>query len=369
MKAFEKAKPANRVRRRGVFGKVAILRGRMAALFPLSAAALVSTCLPISFAFAMPVGRQAAADQSSSAAVATAHSSLVHRVALVGAEDRETEAQWTKEHHLSPKQFHDRFGASGQIECWWWLKGTPSASASLTCRDDIISTNAHVFMDEKTGALYGAPSQCSFVVNNWEHGHPVRESVPLTDDMVAGVDLLDDRLTNAERLKILDDGARDWAVIRLRRPARGVTPYEVWKVNPLIDYPGNLDLIARSAPQMDKRWPTIARCHYHDAEAPKTPGFGRGLGTDCDSVKGGSGGADLRLIEGPDGKLHSVLVSIHGRSTPDNKRAPYDLYRNSSYSVLVEKKLEDAFVKMCGAENISPGFSEESPAPATAAGN
>jgi hypothetical protein len=368
MKAFEKAKSANRVRRRGVFGKAAILRGRMAALLPLSAAALVSTCLPISFAFAMPVGRQAAADQSSSAAVATAHSSLVHKAALVGDEDRETEGEWMKEHHLSPKAFHDRFGASGQIECPWWRKG-PSASASLTCRDDVISTNAHVFMDEKTGALYGRPSRCFFAFNDWEHGHPVRESIPLTDDMVAGIDLLDDRMTNKERLEKLADASRDWAVIRLKRPAHGVTPYEVWKVNPLIDRPGNLDLIARSAPQLDKRWPTIAHCYYHDAEAPKTPGFGRGLGTDCDSVKGGSGGADLRLIEGPDGKLHSVLVSIHGRSTPDNKRALYDLYRNSSYSVLVEKKLEDAFVKMCGAENISPGFSEERPAPATAAGN
>jgi hypothetical protein len=293
---------------------------------------------------------------------------LIHKAALVGDEDRETEGEWMKEHHLSLEQFHDRFGASGQIECPWWRKG-PSASASLTCRDDVISTNAHVFMDEKTGALYGRPSQCSFVVDGWEHGHPVKESIPLTDDMLAGIDLLDDTMTNKERLEKLEDAARDWAVIRLRYPARGVTPYEVWKVNPLIGHPGDLGIIARSAPQLDKRWPTIARCHYHDAEAARTPGFGRGLGTDCDSVKGGSGGADLRLIEGPDGEIHSVLVSIHGRSTPDNRRAPYDLQRNSSYSVLVEKKLEDAFVTMCGAENIKPGFSGGVAVPTSAAGN
>jgi hypothetical protein len=293
----------------------------------------------------------------------------VSRIALVSAEDRETEAQWMKEHHLSPEQFHDRFGASGQIECPWWPTGTPSASASLTCRDDVISTNAHVFMDEKIGALYGRPSQCSFVVKGWEHGRLVKESIPLTDDMVAGIDLPDDRLTDKERLEKLEDASRDWAVISLRRPARGVTPYEVWKVNPLIVHLGNLDLIARSAPQLDKHWPTIAHRYYHDAEAAKTPGFGRGLGTDCDSVKGGSGGADLRLVVGPDGEMHSVLVSIHGRYTPDNKRAPYDLYKNSSYSVLVEKKLEDAFVTMCGAENIKPGFSGGGVVPAAAAGN
>jgi hypothetical protein len=283
---------------------------------------------------------------------------LLHRISLVGADDRETEAQWMKEHHLSPKQFHDRFGASGQLECSWWLKGKgePTASASLTCRDDIISTNAHAFVDEKTGALWGKPSQCSFAVKGWEHGRLVRESIPLTDDMVAGVPILGTKMTNAERLKELKDSARDWAVIRLKRSARGVTPYEVWKVNPLIGHPGNLDLIARAAAQVDKHWPTIAHCYYHDAEAARTPGFGRGLGTDCDGIKGSSGGADLRLIQEPDGRLHSVLVSIHGRSTPANRRAPYDLYKNSSYSVLVEKKLEDAFVTMCGAENIKPGF-------------
>jgi hypothetical protein len=333
-------------------------------LFAILAAALLSACLPSSLARAMSGGSHPFGFLSPTAAI----SSMIHRIALVGEEDRESEAQWMKEHHLSPEQFHDRFGASGQLECPWWMKG-PSASASLTCRDDVISTNAHVFMDEKTGSLYGRPSQCSFAVKGREHGRPVSESIPLTDDMVAGIDLLDDKLTNKERLAKLEDAARDWAVIRLRQPARGVTPYEVWKVNPLIDRPGNLDLIARSAPQLDERWPTIAHCYYHDAEAPKTPGFGRGLGTDCDSVKGGSGGADLRLIEGPDGEMHSVLVSIHGRSTPDNRRAPYDLYRNSSYSVLVEKKLEDAFAKMCGVENIKPGFSGGGATPVSAAGN
>lgn len=287
-----------------------------------------------------------------SASISGFSKDMVHKVALVGDEDRQSEKTYQSENGMTPEEYQKLFGAAGQIECPWWVPGTPSASGSVNCSGDVMSTNAHIFVDEKTGRLWGRPSACSLVVSALGKHGLYKEKIPLTDDMIAGVNILNPKMSNAERLRELRDASRDFAVIKLKRHAQGVTPLEVWKKNPLTTDPGNLDLYGLSGPQIDMEYPTIAHCYYHDAEAPKTPGFGRGLGTDCDSQKGGSGGPDVRIVQGMDGTAHVVLVSIHGRSTPRNTRGPYDLYANSSYSVLVEKKLQEAFTEMCAPGSI-----------------
>ena len=99
----------------------------------------------------------------------------IHKVVVFGRDSRRTVEEFAASEKLSAPDLRRKFAASGLIEC-----GGAHGAGQLTLTDDLITTAAHVFFDEK-----GAPraKNCTFV--NEVDGHAVRTPIDLSS-IVAG---------------------------------------------------------------------------------------------------------------------------------------------------------------------------------------
>jgi hypothetical protein len=292
---------------------------------------------------------------------------FLHRVSLVNPPDRECVRHYEKRVGMSPRTFFRKYGATGQIQCP--SKESPRvtdvSTGNFACGSDVVVTALHTFVDYDTGKIRHRPDECRIVLTGPD-GRKMKP-IPLTDEMIGGVDIFREGLTDAERKQMLDSHPMmDWAVVRTKRHAH-ITPYTVFDKNALVESGGdNLRLISASGPQADMQdygCRTISvYCSAVDAYAPNNvpDTWPREVLTDCDINHGASGGADLQKVAG-----RMTLIGIHseddspgGRgSTPgwyeDIPENNYKAHHNDSRTILVERDFLKALTRMCGAENIA----------------
>lgn len=101
----------------------------------------------------------------------------------------------------------NHYAATGKLNC-----NGISASAQLTLKSNIITTVSHVITDSDTCKEISKPSSCEFVYTL--NGH--QNKIPVESLVAQGYQCPDYHVPYA-----------DWAVMRLKYPAVGVTPYRV----------------------------------------------------------------------------------------------------------------------------------------------
>jgi hypothetical protein len=202
-------------------------------------------------------------------------------VVVFGKNGRRSVEDFAAENKLDSKSLRRTYAASGLIEC-----GNLHGAGQLTLTDQIITTAAHVFFDEK-----GVPTgkSCVFVVD--VDGKQISVPIDLSS-IVAGST---DPYAVAE--------VHDWAVARLTRPVDGVEPYGIAP-------PANVDLPVEFVARGHIDWGegrrlSMEKCHLRDQLAVGAEGT-REFAFDCDTGDGASGGSILAESDKP--QISAILV-------------------------------------------------------------
>jgi hypothetical protein len=237
-------------------------------------------------------------------------------VVVFGNNGRETVAQFASKYDLNPATLHRDYAASGLVRC-----GRAHGAGQLTLADNVITTAAHVFFDEK-----GQPraSSCRFEVVRGDA--TVSVSIDMTS-VVAG-----------SRDPYAIAAVHDWAVARLDMPIRDATPYQ------LADAPAvnaKVDFVARGHIDWgDAHRLSLQACRLRKQTNQSSEGT-REFSFDCDTGDGASGGAVL-MGKTP-GKLCAVLVGY--RSIDPAAALPFSpLHYN--FVVTVEGAFRQAVIAM-----------------------
>lgn len=286
---------------------------------------------------------------------------LVHKVALVDKPDRECAEHYQKRVGMSKEEYFKKYGATGNLHCPYHRKkhSVSDASANFTCANNVLALHMHSFIDPDTGEIISDPSECTVTLTGPD-GKPMKP-IHLTNDIIGDINLFDKHLSNAKRKELLEDPNVDWAVVRTKTNANGVTPYTVLDRNPLVTSQlANRQLISISAPQEMSCRTISVGCQIRTTNNPRiTEKRPRGIFTDCDTGYGASGGADLQEINGK-----MVLVSIHtadnhpgAENSPikwlsDSSKNEFNPQKNATHSVVVERDFQNAIAKMCGQQNL-----------------
>ena len=232
-------------------------------------------------------------------------------VVVFGKNSRRSVEEFAAEQKLSAAELHTRFAGSGLVEC-----GEAHGAGQLTLANDLITTAAHVFFDER-----GAPraKTCFFSIEN--HGKEMRVPIDLSS-IVAG---------STDPYAIA--AVHDWAVARLTRPVDGVTPFS------LADPKGpntSVEFVARGHIDWgDGRKLSMEKCLLHDQLSVGAEGT-REFSFDCETGDGASGGAVVMAADKP--AIGAILVGW--RSNKPFRSAPFS---KSHYNFAVT--IEGAFKK------------------------
>lgn len=240
--------------------------------------------------------------------------------ALVFGDDRRESADaFARGRGLDPHALRRRHAASGVIQC-----GNARGAGQLTYADNIVTTAAHVFFDER-GARRADNPHCMFVV---EVG-PTEIATPiLMTSIVAG-----------SVNPYADSAVHDWAVARLARPLREATPYR-------LAAPA-LGQTVRFAARGHVDWGGGHELALQDCRLRETLNEGaegvREVSFDCAASPGASGGA---LLDPETAGLLAIFVgsrSIHSAGrfafSPDNY----------NFAVTVEGAFRRAVLEEAGA--------------------
>jgi hypothetical protein len=235
-------------------------------------------------------------------------------VVVFGKNSRRSVEEFAAEQKLDAAELRTRFAGSGLIEC-----GDAHGAGQLTLANDLVTTAAHVFFDEK-----GAPraKTCFFSIEN--HGRELRVPIDL-GSIVAGS-------TNPYAIAAV----HDWAVARLTHPVEGVTPYG------LADATGSnmpVEFVARGHIDWgDGRRLSMEKCHLHDQLSAGAEGT-REFSFDCETGDGASGGALVIGTNKP--AIGAILVGW--RSNKPFRSAPFSR-SHYNFAVTVEGAFKRAVV-------------------------
>lgn len=232
-------------------------------------------------------------------------------VVVFGRNSRRSVEEFAKEQKLDASELRRKFSASGLIEC-----GAAHGAGQLTLTDDLITTAAHVFFDEK-----GAPraKTCDFVIES--NGSQIRTPIDLKTIVAGSTD------------PYAIDAVHDWAVARLKHRIEGVTPYGLAD-SPHPNEP--IEFVARGHIDWgDGRRLSMEKCALHDQLAVGQEGT-REFSFDCETGDGASGGALMMGLQDP--VVGAILVGW--RSNKPFRSAPFS---RSHYNFAVT--IEGAFKK------------------------
>jgi len=255
---------------------------------------------------------------------------------LIDDDDRMTVIEYAKKKKLLVKEAEEMFAATGKFNCPWVV-----ATANLIVKNDIIVTNAHVFLNRK-GQRKGNLSQCRFIAKSGHKENKFR----ISSEYLAG----------HSKSEVRSKSAQDWIVFRLRDSVAGIVPYSLASpVNPLAPnhqaeskIPWKVTVIAAR----HNDWPvsngkvirdtkSISNCTVRDVSWPGLNLTHKGvneLRSDCDAAPGSSGGA---YLYGSSKKLTLVgLITGLGLNAKLG-RHKYHLAEHSARGVL----LNGAFLK------------------------
>jgi hypothetical protein len=232
-------------------------------------------------------------------------------IVVFGKNSRRSVEEFAVTNKLDPNELKDRFTASGLVEC-----GAAHGAGQLTLADDVVTTAAHVFFDER-----GVPraKSCSFVI---ESG---RKQVKVPIDLSSIVAGSKDPYAIA--------AVNDWAVAKLTRPIVGVTPYNLAGTTKP-DTP--VSFVARGHIDWGNgRKLSMEKCRLHDQTSVGPEGT-REFSFDCETGDGASGGAVVTDDLAP--AIGAILVGW--RSNKPFRSAPFS---RTHYNFVVT--IEGAFKK------------------------
>jgi hypothetical protein len=236
-------------------------------------------------------------------------------VVVFGKNSRRGVEEFAAEQKLDAAELRTRFAGSGLIEC-----GDAHGAGQLTLANDLVTTAAHVFFDEK-----GAPraKTCFFSIEI--RGKETRVPIDL-GSIIAGS-------TNPYAIAPV----HDWAVARLTHPLEGITPYGL-----LADAMGPntpVEFVARGHIDWgDGRTLSMEKCLLHDQLSAGAEGT-REFSFDCETGDGASGGA---LVMGPN-KPEIGAILVGWRSNKPFRSAPFSK-SHYNFAVTVEGAFKKAVV-------------------------
>ncbi|HEY8031528.1 MAG TPA: serine protease [Methylocella sp.] len=235
-------------------------------------------------------------------------------VVVFGKNSRRSVEQFAAEQKLDAAELRSRFSGSGLIEC-----GNAHGAGQLTLANDLVTTAAHVFFDEK-----GSPraKTCFFSIEN--HGKELR--VPIdSGSIIAG---------SIDPYAVSE--VHDWAVARLTRPIEGATPFSLAEAA-ASNMP--VEFVARGHIDWgDGRRLSMEKCHLHDQLAAGAEGT-REFSFDCETGDGASGGAIVMGTNKP--AIGAILVGW--RSNKPFRSAPFSR-SHYNFAVTVEGAFRKAVV-------------------------
>jgi hypothetical protein len=235
-------------------------------------------------------------------------------VVVFGRNSRRSVEEFAAEQKLNAAELRTRFSGSGLVEC-----GEAHGAGQLTLANDIITTAAHVFFDEK-----GAPraKTCYFALEN--HGKEMRVPIDL-GSIVAG---------STDPYAI--EAVHDWAVARLTHPVDDVTPFS------LADTAGPntpVEFVARGHIDWgDGRKLSMEKCRLRDQLSVGAEGT-REFSFDCETGDGASGGAVVMTPDKP--AIGAILVGW--RSNKPFRTAPFSKF-HYNFAVTIEGDFKKAVV-------------------------
>ncbi|HXW71522.1 MAG TPA: trypsin-like peptidase domain-containing protein [Methylocella sp.] len=235
-------------------------------------------------------------------------------VVVFGRNSRRSVDEFAAEQKLDAAVLHIRFAASGLVEC-----GDAHGAGQLTLANDVITTAAHVFFDER-----GVPraKTCYFALEN--RGKETR--IPIESaSIVAG-----------SRDPYAIAAVHDWAVARLSRPVEGITPFTLAE-GAAPNEP--VEFVARGHIDWgDGRRLSMEKCHLFDQLSVGSEGT-REFSFDCETGDGASGGAVVMSADKP--VIGAILVGW--RSNKPFRSAPFSKY-HYNFAVTVEGAFKKAVV-------------------------
>ncbi len=235
-------------------------------------------------------------------------------VVVFGRNSRRTIDDFAAEQKLNAGELRQKFSASGLIEC-----GAAHGAGQLTLTDDLVTTAAHVFFDER-----GAPraKTCFFVIES--DGKQIRTPID-SGSIVAGS-------TNPYAI----EAVHDWAVARLKHPIDGVAPYGLAQA-PRANMP--VEFVARGHIDWGEgRKLSMEKCQLHDQLTVGSEGT-REFSFDCETGDGASGGAVI--MGSGDPVVGAILVGW--RSNKPFRSAPFSK-THYNFAVTIEGAFKKAVV-------------------------
>lgn len=269
----------------------------------------------------------------------------VTKINIIDKPDRLDTSQYAEKTNQTLESVEKTFAPTGRLVCPWG-----KASAQLTIRNDVITTTAHNFFDEKTCKRLGSPSSCKFVVREGAK----ERSIKVHSKIELGF--------NCPTLPDLED---DWAVLKLAEPLNDVEPYSISEDDEKMVKPRD-SIVAVSGGASEfkingKAVKTISDCNARDAIV-RSGAIIKVIASDCDSGHGSSGGSVLKVGNGTRPVLVGLIVA--GNETLEEEKAAlatngspntgtYEIASWATYSVLVTGKLRQALTQLKGPKTVS----------------
>jgi hypothetical protein len=238
-------------------------------------------------------------------------------VLFMGQDNRVGTDEFAAAHAMRKVAVQSARAASGLVEC-----GDAHGAGQLTLRNDIVTTAAHVLIDER-GAQRAA--SCNFVAEV----NGVWTSTPL--DMASVV-------VGASR-PYATKAVQDWAVVKLAKPLTGVQPYELASKISLND---EVEFVARGHSNWrDKHDLSFEACRLRNLTGEADDGR-REFAFDCSTGDGASGGGAFVGRQ-----LSAILVGW--RSNDPSKRSSFS-QRHYNFVVSVEGAFRQALLTAAGMQ-------------------
>jgi Trypsin-like peptidase domain len=235
-------------------------------------------------------------------------------VVVFGKNSRRSVEDFAAQQKLDAAELRTRFAASGLIEC-----GDAHGAGQLTLTNDLVTTAAHVFYDEK-----GAPraKTCFFSIET--HGKQVRVPIDLGS------------ITAGSKNPYAIEAVHDWAVARLTHPIDGVTPFSLAD-SETSNMP--VEFVARGHIDWGEgRKLSMEKCLLHDQLSIGAEGT-REFSFDCETGDGASGGAVVTEANKP--TIGAILVGW--RSNKPFRSAPFSK-THYNFAVTIEGAFKKAVV-------------------------
>ena len=230
----------------------------------------------------------------------------IEPVVVFDIDSRETAEEFAIGHHLDARQIRRQHAASGVIRC-----GNARGAGQLTLSNDVVTTAAHVFINE-AGQPRGDSAHCLFVVE--AEGQEITTSIDVGSIVTGSTDPYN------------ESAVHDWAVAKLRRPLREATPYALGA--PSGEAP--VRFVARGHVDWGAgREMSVEDCRLRDGLEAGSEGT-REFSFDCGASLGASGSALLSLNGS---RLLAIFVGY--RSEAPERRMAFSP-RNYNFAVTLE---------------------------------